>query len=93
MSSIAHLTAGATLLALASASPATSFDAETYHGSNCTRCHDTTVYTRENRAMTSYDMLESRVAGCDARFGEKLPPDGLSGLVDHLNNNYYKFTK
>jgi hypothetical protein len=43
--------------------------------------------------MTSYDMLESRVAGCDARFGEKLPPDGLSGLVDHLNNNYYKFTK
>lgn len=91
MSPITHLTAGFALLAIASTAAA--FDAEAYHGSNCTRCHDTKVYTREDRKMRSYPMLNARVAGCDAKFGEKLPAEGLSGLVDHLNTNYYKFAK
>jgi len=93
MSSIAHFTAGAALLMLGAASQAGEFNAETYHGSNCTRCHGTDVYTRENRKMQSYGMLESRVKGCDARFGEKLAEQNLSGLVDYLNDSYYKFGK
>lgn len=93
MSSITRFAAGAALLVLATGSQAGEFVAETYHDANCTRCHDTGVYTREDRKMRSYPMLKSRVGGCDARFGEKLPPEGLSGLVDHLNDNYYKFSK
>jgi len=87
------LTAAAVLLILSAGTPAKEFDAGDYHGSNCTRCHDTSVYTRENRKMQSYGMLTSRVAGCDARFGEKLPPEGVTGLVDYLNDSYYKFDK
>jgi hypothetical protein len=93
MSSIVRFTLGAALLAAGASPLAAEFNAETYHQSNCTRCHDTSVYTRENRQMRSYPMLESRVAGCDARFGEKLTPEGLTGLVDHLNDSYYKFDK
>jgi len=93
MSSITHFTAGAALLMLGAASQAGEFNAETYHGSNCTRCHGTDVYTRENRKMRSYPMLNSRVAGCDARFGEKLAPENVTSLVDHLNDSYYKFDK
>ena len=90
---IARLSAAAAMLMLGAGALAAGFDAETYHGSNCTRCHDTSVYTREDRKMRSYPMLSSRVAGCDARFGEKLPADGVSGLVDYLNDSYYKFSK
>ncbi|MGB5453756.1 MAG: hypothetical protein WBM71_19495 [Sedimenticolaceae bacterium] len=93
MSLIARFALGAALLATFTALPAAQFAAETYHDANCTRCHDTGVYTREDRAMGSYQMLESRVAACDARFGEELPADGLPALVDYLNTNYYKFEK
>ena len=93
MSSIARISFGAALLASVTASPAAEFVAETYHDANCTRCHDTGVYTREDRAMGSYQMLESRVAACDARFGAELPPEGLPALVEYLNTNYYKFEK
>mgnify|MGYP001787627826 CR=1 FL=1 len=93
MFSIARLIVGAALLVAVTSPLAAEFSAETYHGSNCTRCHDTSVYTRENRQIQSYPMLESRVAGCDARFGEKLPPGGLAELVGYLNDSYYKFAK
>jgi hypothetical protein len=43
--------------------------------------------------MRSYGMLQSRVKGCDARFGEKLAEQDLTGLVDHLNDSYYQFSK
>ena len=93
MSSKLHLIPAVALLALAYSSSATAFDAEGYHASNCSRCHDSSVYTRENRKMQSYGMLTSRVKGCDARFGEKLAEQNLSGLVDYLNDSYYKFGK
>ena len=93
MSSIARLSFGAALLVSVTTSPAASFVAETYHNANCTRCHDTGVYTRADRAINSYPMLESRVAACDARFGEAMPPEGLPALIDYLNTHYYKFEK
>jgi len=93
MSLIARFTTAAALLIFGGMALADGFDAEAYHGSNCTRCHDTGVYTREDRKMSSYPMLKSRVAGCDAKFGEKLPSEGLSGLVDYLNDDYYKFAR
>ena len=88
-----HLLPAAALLAIAYSSSASAFDAAGYHSSNCSRCHDSSVYTREDRKMRSYGMLQSRVKGCDARFGEKLAEQNLSGLVDYLNDSYYKFDK
>jgi len=87
------LSTTAAILMLASHAIAADFDAQAYHGANCTRCHDTGVYTREDRKMRSYSMLNSRVAGCDARFGEKLPAEGLAELVDYLNDSYYRFKR
>ena len=57
------------------------------------RCHDTSVYTRDNRRVTSYPGLQAQVERCDANLGTKLFPDDLALLVDHLNSNYYKFAK
>ena len=79
------------VLAAAIASPAGAFDAESYHAQNCMRCHDTSVYTREDRRIRSYPALQAQVERCDAQLETKLFPDDLAGLVDYLNDSYYQF--
>jgi len=69
------------------------FDAAGYHEAQCTRCHDAGVYTRENRRVRSYPMLEAQVARCDANLETKLFPNDLELLVEHLNTQYYMFAK
>ena len=72
---------------------AAEFEPVDFHATNCTRCHDSGVYTRDNRRVTSYPALQTQVARCDANLGTQLFPDDLTLLVDHLNGNYYKFVK
>jgi hypothetical protein len=72
---------------------ASGFDAGAYHDAKCSRCHDTTVYTREDRKMTSYPRLASKVRGCNKRFGEELTTENFFAFVDHLNDNFYQFSK
>ena len=84
----------ATLLALSgSQAMGGEFTAGSYHDSNCTRCHDTGVYTRDNRKVRSYPQLQAQVARCDAMLETKLFPDDLATLVDYLNDGYYRFGK
>ena len=85
--------AAAALLTVIANPAAAEFAADQYHDNNCTRCHDSSVYTRENRRVQSYPMLETQVARCDAMLETKLFPDDLALLVDHLNDNYYKYSK
>ena len=68
-------------------------DAASYHEAQCTRCHDTSVYTRSDRHITSFPALEAQVARCDANLATKLFPEDLSQLVEHLNSNYYRFSQ
>jgi len=93
MSSIVRFTLGAALLAAGASPLAAAFDAESYHQSKCSRCHDTSVYTREERKMTSYPRLASKVRGCNKRFGDELTTENFFEFVDHLNDNYYHFAK
>lgn len=72
---------------------ASDFHAGSYHDANCTRCHDSSVYTRDNRRVQSLPALEAQVARCDSMLETKLFPDDLAQLVEHLNDSYYKFTK
>ena len=80
------------LIAATSLPVAAEFDAAGYHEDNCTTCHGTEVYTRDNRRITSMNALENQVARCDANLGKKLFPEDLASLVDHLNTNFYKFS-
>ena len=80
------------MIAAASAAAA-DFDAPSYHDSQCTRCHDSGVYTRANRRVRSYPMLDAQVARCDANLASKLFPEDLQLLTDHLNDSYYHFAK
>lgn len=89
----ARLTAPLLFVMLAANASGADFDAASYHAAQCTRCHDSGVYTRENRRVRSYPMLETQVARCDANLATKLFPDDLALLVEHLNSQYYKFAK
>ena len=72
---------------------ARAFDASAYHNEQCTRCHDSSVYTREDRRVRSYPALEAQVERCDINLAAKLPPEPLAQLIDYLNTHYYKFAK
>ncbi len=91
MSPKSTLTAAGSLLMLAGTLNAAAFDAASYHEAQCTRCHDSGVYTRSDRRINSYPALEAQVARCDANLATKLFPEDLSQLVEHLNSSYYKF--
>jgi hypothetical protein len=69
------------------------FDPATYHEATCTRCHGTEVYTRDDRRVTSFPALQAQVARCDANLGTRLFPADLGLLVDHMNDQYYKFAR
>lgn len=91
MSSIAR--SGGVLAALfaLSATALADFDAAWYHDENCTGCHGTEMYTRDDRRMDSYAALQAQVERCDANLGTKLFPDDIEALVEHLNTQFYKF--
>jgi hypothetical protein len=93
MPSITRLPATALLVICAGTVAAADFDAADYHRAQCMRCHDTGVYTREDRRVRSFPMLEAQVARCDANLAMKLFPDDLALLVEYLNTHYYKFAK
>ena len=61
------------------------------HEKACTRCHNSTVYTRTDRKITSLDALEKRVRGCNANTGANLFPQELKAVTEFLNSTYYKF--
>ena len=77
----------------ASAGASEDFQAEKFHQTSCTGCHDSSVYTRKKRRVNSLPRLESQVRMCDANLGKKLFDDDIHSLTDYLNDNYYHFGK
>ena len=81
------------LLAASSTLAADAFDPPGYHEAHCTRCHDGTVYTRDNRRVNSLPALQAQVARCDANLATGLFPEDLDGLVGYLNDRFYHFSR
>lgn len=68
------------------------FNAASFVQQKCTQCHDSSVYTRPDRKVTSLPKLDSRVRICDANLGTELFDEDIAAVVGYLNENYYKFT-
>ncbi len=64
---------------------------EATHKVSCTKCHSSTVYTRENRTVKSLDSLQQRVSKCNVNIGTNLTDDEVAAVSNHLNVAYYKF--
>lgn len=61
------------------------------HDANCISCHDTGIYTREDRKMRDFRQLAAQVERCNANLASPLPAADLVQIADYLNQAYYKF--
>ena len=58
---------------------------------NCTRCHSTEVFTREDRGVKSFEGLKSRVKQCSLAADSKWVEEEINIVADYLNKDFYKF--
>lgn len=63
------------------------------HDANCISCHDAAVYTREDRRISDFAMLQMQVKRCDANLGSRLSAEELQQVTAYLNQAYYNFTQ
>ena len=83
-----------TLLTLATAPSFAQNDAlnpQTFITESCSSCHDSSVYTRDNRRVRSLGQLHSQVRRCDQNLGTGLFDDEIKIVADYLNQQYYRF--
>ena len=88
------ITGPALLLSVLFSSAALAEDApsgEKLVGSNCVACHDSSVYTRDDRRVSNRDGLEAQVSRCEANLGLQWFDDQRDAVVNYLNDSYYHF--
>lgn len=73
-------------------------DGEALHNANCMSCHESmtggkpnTIYTRDDRKISSLDGLEAQVRRCEHSLGLQWFDDQVAAVTDYLNQNFYKF--
>lgn len=61
------------------------------HFENCTGCHDSSVYTRENRNVRDLAQLGKQVRFCRDAIGVTWFDDEVDDVIEYLNSTYYHF--
>jgi predicted lipase len=84
------LLASTTLFASAAVQAADIKAGQSLHDANCLKCHDSSVYTREDRKVTTLDGLRKQVKRCDLSLGLTWFDDQVEDVVQYLNSSYYK---
>ena len=70
-----------------------------YHDEQCTHCHESmfgdtyTIFTREDRKMTSFKKLRAMVDFCNTQVGSQFFDEDLDDITEYLNQEFYKFPK
>ncbi len=81
------------LTAVHGAAFAASTDAKELVQSQCTSCHGTEVYTREDRRVQSLKMLQAQINRCTMATRAGWDDEQKAAVVKYLNDNYYHFSK
>ena len=55
------------------------------------KCHDSGVYTREDRRVADRDALVKQVKRCELNLGLSWFDTDINDVVQYLNQSYYKF--
>jgi mono/diheme cytochrome c family protein len=61
------------------------------HDANCTSCHDSSVYVRENRRVQDFDALHAQVTHCQQANTLSWSDGDTDAVASYLNERYYKF--
>jgi hypothetical protein len=71
--------------------PGDGADGQRLHEANCTGCHDTGVYTRENRQVRSLDALKQQLEGCGHVAKKEFSVAETQSIIKYLNERFYHF--
>lgn len=82
---------GSTMALLLISSPLLAGEGKALYENNCTKCHGTDVFTREDRGIKSLEGLNKRVKQCTFAAEVKWTDDDIKVVADYLDKNYYKF--
>lgn len=66
-------------------------DGKHLYENNCTGCHGTEVFTRNNRRVQNYQGLTRRVRQCSYTLETRWFNNEIKLVSDYLNTNFYKF--
>ena len=58
---------------------------------HCQSCHQSEVYTRPDRRVTSLPGLHKQVRRCELALGLTWYDEEIADVAAHLNQNYYHF--
>ena len=58
---------------------------------NCMGCHDDSMYTRENRKVTSLGGLQKQIMRCEQSLGLQWFDDDVSAVTEYLNASFYHY--
>ncbi len=61
------------------------------HNENCVRCHDSSMYTREDRKTKDYTSLRERVVQCEIMTELIWFDEEIDDVTAYLNNAFYYF--
>ena len=81
----------AALLATGSYTLADAERGQQLHDEHCMKCHDSGVYTREDRRVADRDALVKQVKRCELNLGLSWFDTDINDVVQYLDQSYYKF--
>jgi hypothetical protein len=79
------------LLLSATAQAADIENGDDLHFENCTGCHDSSVYTRDNRNVRDLAQLGKQVRFCRDAIGVAWFDDEVDDVIEYLNTTYYHY--
>lgn len=80
-----------TLPLLATAMPAAADTGPELHDAGCKSCHDSSVYTREDRRVKDLGQLHEQVRRCQKANDLAWSDKDIDAVATFLNASYYKF--
>lgn len=61
------------------------------HDAHCVGCHDSQLYTRKNRMISSYESLKTHVQRCATNLNKQWFEDEVADVAAYLNTEFYLF--
>lgn len=86
-----YYTVATLVLSLGSLQAADINNGDDLHFTNCTGCHDESVYTRDNRRVKNLQRLGTQVRFCKDTLELTWFEDEVEDVIEYLNKTYYHF--
>ena len=61
------------------------------HEQSCSKCHDTSVYSRPDKRINTLGALQGQVNRCTRPAGAEWDKQDIADVVEYLNRSFYHF--